>query len=133
GTDTRFAFGDVITTADASFKINFPPPLKRETPDKLINKVKPVGLYQPNPWGIYDMHGNLTEWCLDIYSGYKGYLGLPVDGSPNTSKGDQSVRIKRGGNWISPSFTDLRSARRDYRESSFANMGTGFRVVAKKK
>lgn len=134
GTDTYFAFGDSITTADASFyNPGFINPPKQETPNKQINKIKPVGTYQPNTWGIYDMHGNLTEWCQDIYSGYKGYLGLPVDGSANTTKGDSSVRITRGGNWISPQFMFLRSARRDYKAPSFANTGTGFRVVAKKK
>lgn len=134
GTDTYFAFGDSITTADASFfNPGFINPPKQETPNKQINKIKPVGTYQPNAWGIYDMHGNLTEWCLDIYSGYKGYLGLPIDGSANTTKGDSSVRIMRGGNWISPQFMYLRSARRDYKEPSFAYTGTGFRVVAKKK
>ena len=120
-----------------SFIIFFNPgfinPPKQETPNKQINKIKPVGTYQPNAWGIYDMHGNLTEWCLDIYSGYKGYLGLPIDGSANTTKGNLSQRVKRGGNWISSSFMDLRSDRRDFQEPSFANTGTGFRVVAKKK
>lgn len=134
GTNTYFAFGDSITTADASFyNPGFINPPKQDTPNKQINKIKPVGTYQPNAWGIYDMHGNLTEWCLDIYSGYKGYLGLPVDGSPNITKGNLTQRITRGGNWISPQSMFLRSARRDYKEPSFANTGTGFRVVAKKK
>lgn len=132
GTDTRFAFGDNITTNQASFyNYSFIIQPKRDTPDKEINKLKTIGLYQPNAWGIFDMHGNVWEWCEDIFT--FTYTGLRVDGTANTTKGEADRRIVRGGGWTSNSPAYLRSTYRDYKIPNFANLATGFRVVARRK
>jgi formylglycine-generating enzyme required for sulfatase activity len=55
----------------------------------------PVGTKQPNPFGLFDMHGNVWEWCEDIYK--KSYDDLPTDGSANISVGDPRYRVLRGG------------------------------------
>lgn len=67
----------------------------------------PVGHYRPNPFGLHDMHGNVMEWCLDIYAEYD----QPVE--PGTGRRDGSGRthVARGGNWSFPGF-DCRSSAR---------------------
>jgi formylglycine-generating enzyme required for sulfatase activity len=55
------------------------------------------GHYKPNPFGLYDMHGNVWEWVEDCYK--DSYAGAPSDGTASTS-GDCSLRVRRGGAWI---------------------------------
>jgi formylglycine-generating enzyme required for sulfatase activity len=57
----------------------------------------PVGIKKPNPWGLYDIHGYLWEWCAD--PGHDSYSGAQADGSPWTEQGDLSKRVLRGGSW----------------------------------
>ncbi|HLM03484.1 MAG TPA: SUMF1/EgtB/PvdO family nonheme iron enzyme, partial [Pyrinomonadaceae bacterium] len=91
------------------------------------DKTHPVGEKLPNPFGLYDIYGNVSEWCEDVYS--PTYEGLPVDGAPNTSVGNNKQRVLRGGAWsVFPT-----KSRSTFRESYPANaFGThiGFRVVA---
>ena len=56
----------------------------------------PVGQKKPNPWGLYDMHGNVLEWVQDWY--HNDYNGAPIDGSAWES-GENSSRVYRGGGW----------------------------------
>jgi formylglycine-generating enzyme required for sulfatase activity len=57
----------------------------------------PVGAKKPNPWGLYDVHGYLSEWCLD--RGHTSYQGAPSDGSPWSRGGDKELSVLRGGSW----------------------------------
>ena len=57
----------------------------------------PVGAKKPNPWGLYDVHGYLWEWCLD--PAHANYDGAPTDGSSWTNNGDGKLRVMRGGSW----------------------------------
>jgi formylglycine-generating enzyme required for sulfatase activity len=57
----------------------------------------PVGAKQPNPWGLYDVHGYLWEWCEDVW--HDGYEGAPDDGSPWREGGEPAKRVLRGGSW----------------------------------
>lgn len=61
------------------------------------DKTHPVGQKQANAWGLYDMHGNVLEWCMDWYHG--SYDGAPLDGSAWLSGGEQKERVLRGGSW----------------------------------
>ncbi len=130
-TTTNFSFGDDITSDQVSFMdYTFPTP-KYDTPEKKINKLKTIDLYPPNAWGIYGMHGNASEWVEDTY--LNTYKGLATDANPNIVKGDPEIRILRGGGWSSPTRFFLRSSIRNDKSRTFANLATGFRVVAKKK
>jgi len=85
-----------------------------------------VGSYAPNPFGMYDMGGNVWEWCLDYYSDsfYQDGVTDPV----NTSPGTDAKRIRRGGAWNYHASTLLVYSR----ESDFQNRGNnhfGFRVA----
>jgi formylglycine-generating enzyme required for sulfatase activity len=85
----------------------------------------PVGAKTPNAWGLYDMHGNVWEWCEDEYHGR--YDGAPTDGSAWITGGDS--RVRRGGSWISEARY-CRSAARDGEAQSCRRHNLGLRVVA---
>lgn len=67
----------------------------------------PVEEKLANSWGLYDMHGNIWEWCEDVW--HKKYNGAPVDGSGWLTGGDKNIRSLRGGSWY-VDVHDCRSA-----------------------
>ena len=87
------------------------------------NFVEP-GQYLVNNWGIFDMHGNLAELCLDYYADYSSSDAVTDPVGPSTG----TLRVKRGGSWQDIA-SECRSARRVGVDSNFHNQGTGFRVV----
>jgi formylglycine-generating enzyme required for sulfatase activity len=92
------------------------------------NQSHPVGKQQPNAFGLYDMHGNVREWCEDWYHG--NYVGAPTDGSAWLSGGEQEYRVLRGGSWYSLAV-NLRSAIRYGNTPDLHGNDIGFRVVAR--
>jgi len=84
------------------------------------------GKYQPNKFGLYDMHGNLREWCLDWYGSYGGGSATDPSGSSKGSK-----RVVRGGAWTD-SYQACASAARESDEPGRKFYGNGFRVVLAK-
>ncbi len=121
GTTTPFSTGENITTNQANYNGNFPYNnnsgglFKRSTVD--------VGTYPPNAWGLFDMHGNVWEWCWD-WSG--DYNLSDVSDPAGASSGTR--RIARGGCW-SYYGQDLRSAYRSYAAPTNRGNDLGFRVV----
>jgi len=90
-------------------------------------KTHPVGQKDANAFGLFDMHGNVWEWCEDW--GHDSYAGAPTDGSAWLSGGEQKYRVLRGGSWLN-NATYLRSANRLRFEPGKRNNDIGFRVVA---
>jgi len=82
-----------------------------------------VGSYPPNEWGLYDMHGNVSEWCWDWYEDY-----TLMTATSHTSAFSQLHRIFRGGNWLN-TVMRLRSAFRDHFYPTHRSIGIGFRVA----
>ena len=88
--------------------------------------VAPVGRFQPNAWGLYDMHGNVQQWCSDFY-GDTYYRVSPVD-DPTGASDDDYDRVVRGSNFLD-AVEDSRSSRRACRTPFNADFAVGFRVV----
>jgi formylglycine-generating enzyme required for sulfatase activity len=118
GTRTHFSWGDEAGKDNANCRTCAPE----------ISKMSyEVGGYKPNPWGLYDVHGNVWEWTQDCWN--ESYEGAPSDGSAWKS-GDCNFRVQRGGSWY---YVDanLDSAFRS-KYAATANgfsYGIGFRVV----
>ena len=85
----------------------------------------PVGSFAPNPFGLYEVHGNVWEWTEDCWHG--SYAGAPQDGS-SWSIGDCESRVLRGGSW-GIEAADLRAARRIANSTTLRSGKRGFRVV----
>ncbi len=115
GTETRYWWGDEITPDHANYGKN-------------IGKTVPVGKYRPNPFGLYQVHGNVMEWVADCW--HENYKGTPTDGGAwlQGDGGNCSRRLLRGGSWLNGP-RDLRSADRDWVTAVSRGNIIGFRVA----
>ncbi|MFM5980021.1 MAG: formylglycine-generating enzyme family protein [Sphaerospermopsis kisseleviana] len=126
GTTTPFHFGQTITTDLANYNGNY-------TYGNGVERVyrgetTEVGSFQvANEFGLYDMHGNVWEWCEDDW--HNNYENAPADSSRWISdEPNSNAKVLRGGSWCS--IPDLcRSARRYYDDAGFDYDSLGFRVV----
>ena len=128
GTTTSFYFGEMITSELANFngEYTYGKSLKGE----YRKETTPVGQFPPNAFGLYDMHGNVYEFCQDVY--HENYNEAPTDGSAWEIEGDSDSdrRVLRGGSWFSFPWW-CRSALRDfYYSAGTVNHGLGFRLVS---
>jgi formylglycine-generating enzyme required for sulfatase activity len=86
---------------------------------------RPVGTKQPNPFGLFDMHGNVWEWCEDVYD--SGFYGKPEAAGPNpVATSGSGLRVFRGGGWPHPA-TFCRSADRFVSSPGGRSLTLGFR------
>ena len=92
------------------------------------NYVQPVGMRWPNGFQVYDVIGNVWEWCEDVF--HLNYNGAPSDGGPWLSNDDLNQRVKRGGSFMTKNFDFLRCAARAGETPDNRDVETGFRVVA---
>jgi eukaryotic-like serine/threonine-protein kinase len=111
---TDFYFGDVLTPELANFGRN-------------VGETTNVGIYKPNAFGLYDMHGNVWEWCADNW--HNNYNNAPINGSAWVdSGGKNSLYVLRGGSWFYYPG-DCRSAVRNRLIIDLHDYNCGFRVV----
>ncbi|MHC4557090.1 MAG: formylglycine-generating enzyme family protein [Planctomycetota bacterium] len=98
--------------------------------DNSSGKTHSVAKKKPNAWGLYDMHGNAWEWCLDVW--HSSYRGAPTDVSPWLTEDylpQIAIRhVLRGGAWCRLDF-ELSGTYRYRGTSDFRSDGTGFRIV----
>jgi formylglycine-generating enzyme required for sulfatase activity len=123
GTTTPFWFGSTISLEQANFDDKHP--YNSSPPGGRRGETLPVDSFLPNPWGLYQVHGNVWDWVADCFN--DSYVGAPSDGSAWMS-GDCGKHVLRGGSWIDqPRF--LRSAFRLRDVTSRRYNLQGFRVA----
>jgi formylglycine-generating enzyme required for sulfatase activity len=121
GTETAFSYGKCLSSDQANFdgrrpSGDCPSGSYRETP-------VPVASFPPNPYGLYDMHGNVWEWCRDWYGSLPSDPAIDPFG-PSSGK----YKVVRGGSWYSLD-DDCRSANRDRSAPTLRLEHIGFRLV----
>jgi formylglycine-generating enzyme required for sulfatase activity len=125
GTKTPFSFGDNITTDLVNYDGTYP--YKSAPKGKYREQTTDVGTFPPNAFGLYDMHGNVWEWCEDDW--HENYIDAPTDGSAWNSQSGSNTKLLRGGSWHNFARFCRSAIRarysRDYRYYNF-----GFRVVS---
>jgi formylglycine-generating enzyme required for sulfatase activity len=123
GTTTPFYFGATLTSDIAYY--NCTETYANESKGICREQTIDVGAFSPNAFGLFDMHGNVLEWCADRSHRYQG---APTDGSAWLSITNNSFRSVRGGSWESDPKR-CRSAYRDFSPPHFSYVSIGFRVV----
>ncbi|MDE5074117.1 MAG: formylglycine-generating enzyme family protein, partial [Trichodesmium sp. St5_bin8] len=132
GTSTPFYFGESITPELANYNGNdtYGDGPKGENREQTT----PVGKFPPNAFGLYDMHGNVYEWCADDW--YDNYVGAPRDGSAwiksNKNSNKNSIKvIIRGGSWLNYPWRCRSANRINVFVSDVADtFDIGFRLVS---
>ena len=120
GTTTPFSFGNQLNGDKANCDGDQPYGTKIRGP--YLDKRTPVGSYEPNPWGLYDMHGNVQEWCEDYFNDY------PAEDVVDPICMTGSRKVARGGDYYN-SASFCRSAARSYSMPNSSHNSSGFRLV----
>jgi formylglycine-generating enzyme required for sulfatase activity len=119
GTTTAYAWGATITSSNANYNWD-----GGANDGNDFKQTRDVGQYAANPWGFFDMHGNVWEWTADWYQAAYP-TGNPVIDPTGPASG--SARVKRGSSWYHVG-TNLRSAMRSHGPPSIRDHNRGFRV-----
>ncbi|MBD2276971.1 bifunctional serine/threonine-protein kinase/formylglycine-generating enzyme family protein [Aphanizomenon flos-aquae] len=122
GTTTPFYFGESITPDLVNYDGNYT--YASAPKGQYRQQTTDVGTFPPNAFGLYDMHGNVWEWCQDDWQ--ENYINAPTNGSALISR--SNINMLRGGSWyLNPGH--CRSAYRSYYILDYYNYYIGFRVV----
>jgi len=133
GTTTTFHFGETITTDLVNYNGNYP---YENTPKgQYREKTVDADAFYPNPWGLYQMNGNIWEWCLDNW--HDDYSKKPLRlkqngnepwGQVNINKNYNRNHLARGGSWLENGY-NCTSAFRRYWTADIKGPNLGLRVV----
>jgi len=121
GTETPFYFGQYLSTDQANYNGNHPIPGSPRGRNR--NTSIPVGSFPPNSFGLYDMHGNVYEWCYDWYGNYGSKSAIDPKGASSGLS-----RVCRGGG-LSSYARRCRSANRTKHLPGYVNFYIGFRLA----
>jgi formylglycine-generating enzyme required for sulfatase activity/tRNA A-37 threonylcarbamoyl transferase component Bud32 len=122
GTTTPFYFGESITPDLVNYNGNYA--YAAAPKGQYRKQTTDVGTFPPNAFGLYDMHGNVWEWCEDDWN--ENYINAPINGSALISRSKR--KLVRGGSWYG-NPVHCRSAYRDHNILGLNNYAIGFRVV----
>jgi formylglycine-generating enzyme required for sulfatase activity/uncharacterized caspase-like protein len=134
GTTTPFHFGPTISTDLANYAgvdwknegKTYSGSYGQGPKGEYRQQTTDVGCFPANAFGLYDMYGNVWEWCLDYW--HDNYEGAPTDGSAWLSSGESNSRLLRGGSWnYYPGVCRSANRSRGARDGQYSNLG--FRVV----
>ncbi|MGD1856230.1 MAG: formylglycine-generating enzyme family protein [Leptolyngbyaceae cyanobacterium] len=124
GTTTSFSFGEQLTPELANYFEDFT--FTENFEENYRNTPVTADSFWPNAFGLYNMHGNVLEWCSDDY--HDSYENAPSDAGSWSSENSQASKVMRGGSW----FNDIpycRSAARDKNSQTGRSNSFGLRVV----
>ena len=121
GTTTPYFWGSTLNGNKANCDGNLP--YGGVSEGRYLKKTSAVGSYTPNAWGLYDMHGNVWDWCADWYGKYDAASQTDPTG-PSSGSG----RVLRGGSWYLDAG-HCRSANRDAYDPSNRSFNFGFRLA----
>jgi len=125
GSQTAFWWGDTISSKQANYN-GTSDSYNGSAKGERLNSTVPVNSYYPNPFGLFNVHGNVYEWVHDIF--HDSYNGAPIDGSAWTTGFLNDNRVIRSGSWASgPAY--LRSAMRGRFRSDCTTDCLGFRLA----
>ena len=125
GTTTPFNTGENLTTSQANYDGNHPYNNNAKGEDR--QKTLPVGSFAPNAYGLFDMHGNVSEWCSDWNWDVYDYSSEPQTNPKGAASG--LYRVFRGG-CFEYDADGCRSAYRNYCTPEFGLYNSGFRIVS---
>ncbi|MEO1004902.1 MAG: formylglycine-generating enzyme family protein [Cyanobacteria bacterium J06638_38] len=121
---TAFAYGETLTNELADYSSTYA--YASEIGSAYRKETTNVGSFMPNAFGLYDVHGNVREWCADPW--HENYHGAPSNSKTWSKGGKQAWRTLRGGSWANqPSH--CRSAHRSGYPAASFNRAIGFRVA----
>jgi len=123
-TTTPFYFGKTITPELANYDGNYT--YADGTTGTYHQRTTAVGSFPANAWGLYDMHGNVWEWCADAW--HFNYEGAPTDGSACIAYPERDLRLLRGGSWLDYPGSCRSAVRSNFYSPDVRNGNFGFRV-----
>lgn len=124
GTTTPFSTGNNLTTSQANYNGNYP--YNNNAKGEYRQKTLPVGSFAANAYGLFDMHGNVWEWCSDWYGDYSTSAQTNPKGASSGS-----YRVSRGGGWYYYA-SYCRTAFRNRTAPDYRLIFIGFRLVSPK-
>jgi formylglycine-generating enzyme required for sulfatase activity len=124
-TSVPFGVGDGLSLSSAQANFNGTHPYGDAEQGEYLKRPCEVGSYKPNAFGLYDMHGNVWEWCRDWYGNYGATAYRDPEGSPDPKENN---KVYRGGSWRAEGAM-CRSALRFKNTPEYASEVVGLRVV----